>query len=334
MAKSAISNIKLGVFVLAGLFFLILLLYMIGKNRNLFGANFILKVRFENVQGLKPGNNVRYAGIDVGTVKRINLINDTVMEVLMTIDEKAKRVIHRNAVVSIATDGLVGNKVVNITSARAPAPTVEDGDELVSRRPVDTDEMIRALSRTNRDVSVIAENLKITVTRLNNSTALWSVLNEKGLPQNLRLAGYHIRLAAEKASDMVNNLDTIVGNVKQGRGSLGAILTDTALAFRLNGLLLKLEQVSDDADSLSRQLEGLVEGVRSDVNTGKGTVNALLKDSTMVIRLNKSLDNIRQGTEAFNENMEALKHNFLFRGYFRKQEKRRKQDSLSRLKQE
>jgi phospholipid/cholesterol/gamma-HCH transport system substrate-binding protein len=334
MAKSAISNIKLGVFVLAGLFFLILLLYMIGKNRNLFGANFILKVRFENVQGLKPGNNVRYAGIDVGTVKRINLINDTVMEVLMTIDEKAKRVIHRNAVVSIATDGLVGNKVVNITSARAPAPTVEDGDELVSRRPVDTDEMIRTLSRTNRDVSVIAENLKITVTRLNNSTALWSVLNEKGLPQNLRLAGYHIRLAAEKASDMVNNLDTIVGNVKQGRGSLGAILTDTALAFRLNGLLLKLEQVSDDADSLSRQLEGLVEGVRSDVNTGKGTVNALLKDSTMVIRLNKSLDNIRQGTEAFNENMEALKHNFLFRGYFRKQEKRRKQDSLSRLKQE
>jgi phospholipid/cholesterol/gamma-HCH transport system substrate-binding protein len=122
--------------------------------------------------------------------------------------------------------------------------------------------------------------------------------------------------------------------VKQGRGSLGAILTDTALAFRLNGLLLKLEQVSDDADSLSRQLEGLVEGVRSDVDTGKGTVNALLKDSTMVIRLNKSLDNIRQGTEAFNENMEALKHNFLFRGYFRKQEKRRKQDSLSRLKQE
>jgi ABC-type transport system involved in resistance to organic solvents, periplasmic component len=65
MAKRAINNVKLGAFVLSGLFLLILLLYMIGKNRNMFGSNFILKARFENVQGLKSGNNVRYAGIDV-----------------------------------------------------------------------------------------------------------------------------------------------------------------------------------------------------------------------------------------------------------------------------
>src|SRR5574339_214522 len=111
MAKQMVNNIKLGVFVMAGLLFLILLLYMIGKNKNLFGSNFILKARFENVQGLQTGNNVRYAGIESGTVKKITILNDTVVEVVMVIDDKMKSIIRKNAIVSIGTDGFVGNKV-------------------------------------------------------------------------------------------------------------------------------------------------------------------------------------------------------------------------------
>ena len=116
MINRTLNNIKLGVFVLSGLLFLILLLYMIGKNKNLFGSNYTIKARFENIQGLKPGNNVRFAGIDVGTVDKINIINDTVIEVEMLINNKIKNIIKKNALVSIGTDGLVGNKVVNIIS--------------------------------------------------------------------------------------------------------------------------------------------------------------------------------------------------------------------------
>lgn len=115
MAKKTINTIKLGVFVTAGFLFLILLLYMIGKNRNLFGPSFILKAQFENVQGLVPGNNVRYSGIEVGTVKRINILNDTVMEVVLVVSDKMKTIIRNNAVVSIGSDGLMGNKVINIS---------------------------------------------------------------------------------------------------------------------------------------------------------------------------------------------------------------------------
>ena len=74
MAKQGINNVKLGAFVLAGLLFLVLLLYMIGKNRNLFGATYLLKAKFENVQGLVTGNNVRFAGIEAGTVKKIIIL--------------------------------------------------------------------------------------------------------------------------------------------------------------------------------------------------------------------------------------------------------------------
>jgi phospholipid/cholesterol/gamma-HCH transport system substrate-binding protein len=327
MARRIINNIKLGLFVLAGLLFLILTLYMIGKNRNLFGSNFILKVKVENVQGLKPGNNVRYGGIDIGTVKKIDFINDTVMEIEMTMDDKAKTVIHKNAIASIATDGLVGNKVLLISSARKPSALVEDGDELVSKKPVDTDDMLRTLYKTNNDVGFIAENLKATVSRINNSSAMWSILSERELPQNLKLSAWHVRLAAAKANDMVNDLYTIVQDVKNGGGSLGAILTDTAFAYNLNAAVIKIKMVGDHADSLSQQLNQMVAGMQADVNNGKGLINALLKDSGMVIKLNESLDNVQKGTDGFNQNMEALKHNFLFRGYFRKMEKQKNEES-------
>ena len=317
------NNVKLGAFVLSGLFFLILLLYMIGKNRNMFGSNFNLKARFENVQGLKSGNNVRYAGIDVGTVKKITIINDTLLEVTMIIDDKMKSIIHRNALVSIGTDGLVGNKVLNITAVKETSPIAEDGDILVSKKPVDTDEMLRKLNTTNNDIGSIAEQLKYTVLRINNSSALWSVLDEKELPQNLKLSALNIRRATIKAKDMADDLYMIVNDVKTGKGSLGSILADTSFVYNLNQAVAKIKSVGDEADSLSHQISDAISGIQMDINNGKGTLNALLKDSTLVNKLNKSLDNIQQGTDGFNQNMEAIKHSFLFRGYFRRLDKQK-----------
>lgn len=327
MAKKTVNTIKLGAFVLAGLLFLVLLLYMIGKNKNLFGPSFALKTRFANVQGLVPGNNVRFAGIEVGTVKRINIISDTVIEVVMAVDEKMEKVIRRNAVVSIGSDGLMGNKVINISPARSPAPLVAKGDVLNSYKPVSTDDMFQTLSTTNQDIAVIASQLKITVQRLNNSTALWTILNDETLPQNLRTSLSNVQLATARAAVMANDLESIISGVKNGKGSVGAVLTDTAFAKNLNDAIIKIKGVGDRADELVVALNSVIADVQKDVSNGKGTVNALLKDSSMVTKIGSSLDNIQKGTDAFSQNMEALKHNFLFRGYFRKLEKQKQKES-------
>ena len=323
MAKQAINNIKLGLFVLAGLLFLILLLYMIGKNKNLFGSNFILKARFDNVQGLQTGNNVRYAGIETGTVKKITIINDTTVEITMVIDDKMKSVIRKNAIVSISTDGFVGNRIVNITAVKQPAAAAEDGDVLVTKKPIDTDEMLRTLSKTNKDIAVITSGLKTTVDKINSSSALWDLLNDELLPKNIKQTVANIRFASEKAKVISGDLQTVVSNVKQGEGSLGALLIDTSFTYNLNEAVKKIRSVGDEADSLASQISKMVNKIEQDVNTGHGTVQALLRDSTMVIKLNTALDNIQKGTEGFNQNMEALKHNFLLRGYFRKIEKQK-----------
>lgn len=331
MEKKPMNTVKLGLFVIAGLFFLVFLLYMIGSNSNLFGSNYILKTRFENVQGLKAGNNVRFAGIEVGTVKKLNILSDTVIEVEMILDEKMKDVIRKNAVVAIGTDGLVGNKVVNILASKFPADLASEGDVLASRKPIDTDDMLRVLYKTNTDIAIVVDNLKTTVARINNSTALWSLLNDNSLPADIKKSAENIRLATAKANTMVNDLSTVVSDVKSGKGSLGAILTDTSFAVHLNEAIGKINLVGDEAMQLSEQIASVVAGLKTDINSGKGPIHSVLKDSVMAATINQSLINIQNGTDGFNANMEALKHSFLFRGYFRKLEKKRKVPEVQKV---
>lgn len=231
------------------------------------------------------------------------------------------KVIHKNAVASIGTEGLVGNKVVNITPSKHPAPFAEENDILPVRRAVNTDEIIETLYHTNSDVAQIAAGLKVTVDKINNSSALWSLLSDESIPQNLRTSVATIRATTGKAFKMANDLDELIAGVNAGEGSLGNILKDSALAINLNGAVVKISKVGEESDSVANAIKQLIRGIQDDVSNGKGTVNAVLKDSLIVKKIAISLDNIQKGTDGFNSNMEALKHNFLFRGYFRKLEK-------------
>lgn len=326
MAKKSINNIKLGIFVLAGLVVIIFALYMIGRDTNMFGSNYTLKVRFENVQGLTSGNNVRYAGIQVGTVKRVKILSDTLIEVSMLIDTKMKKYIHKTDVVSMSTDGLMGNRILNITPAKDGSPLAENGDVLIAKRSISTDDMLETLDKTNRNIKDVSEELKMTFLRINSSSAFWKLLSDETLPNNLRASAVSIRHAAVNADKMIADIHLIINDVKAGKGSLGAILTDTAIAYNLNEAVVKIQQVGDHADELAKQLTSIAETIKQDVNTGKGPAHAILKDSSIVVNLNNSLSNIEKGTASFNQVMEALKHNFLLRGYFRKLEKKQKEE--------
>lgn len=323
MAKKTVNNVKLGVFVLGGLAFLILLLFMIGKNRSLFGSTYLLKAKFENVQGLIPGNNVRYSGIQSGTVKSIKIVNDTTIEVSMLIETKMQDIIRKDAIASIGTDGIVGNKVINIVPGKVHSELALEGDFIASKKPIDTDEILKTLSNTNKDVAELVSGLKVTVQRINSSTALWELMNDESLPRELRQSAANLRLTTSKAGLLADDLHTIVSDVKAGNGSIGMLLKDTSFAYNLNEAVLKMNAVGSQAEKLTTDINTMVKGIQQDVNSGKGPANALLKDSVMVKNLNSSIDNLRKGTDGFNQIMEALKRSFLLRGYFKRQERQK-----------
>ena len=321
MAKRMLNNIRLGLFVLAGLFLLILTLYYLGKNRNLFGSTFILKAEFKNVNGLRSGNNVRFAGIEVGTVKKVKIINDTLVEVTMMINTSVKKFILKNAEVVIGTDGLMGNKLMNIVPVNKVADPVEEGDVLRSKKVADTDEMIKTLSISNDNIAFISAELRETVQRINKSKGFWTLMNDSTLSSEVRKSLYNIRQTTAKANTFVGQLNALAEDLRNGKGSAGALLTDTSFSHNLNQAVFKIQEVGDNANELAEKLNNLVDTISSDLKSRDGTFYLLMKDSVFARHINTSIENIEQATYKLNENMEAMQHNFLFRGYFKKQEK-------------
>ena len=157
-----------------------------------------------------------------------------------------------------------------------------------------------------------------------NGKAIWSILSDESLPVNLRLSLSKIKTASDHTNATMMDVHTIIADVKSGKGSLGELITDTAIAANIKDAVAKVKRVGMKADTISSQINELVSSINNEVNSGQGTMNALLKDKEMKDRFSESLKNIEQGTQAFNENMEALKHSFLFRSYFRKLEKQKK----------
>jgi phospholipid/cholesterol/gamma-HCH transport system substrate-binding protein len=322
MANQGGNNIRLGAFVLAGLLALIFALYMIGQNRSLFGSNFELRARFSNVNGLIEGNNVLFSGIQAGTVKEIKILNDTSIEVVMRIDNKIKQFIRKNARASIGTQGLMGDKIINIIPGKGALPLIEDHDLIETRKISSTDEILETLSKTSNNIADISESLKNAVQQLDKSAA-WSLINNKALKNNIESTLKNIEQTSVNTREMTRGLNDLVARIKQGKGNAGLLLKDSTLAHNLNESVSKIRQASDNASQVTVQMNKMVSELNDDLHKGKGAVKLLLNDSVTAKNLSISMENIKKGTDGFNQNMEALKHNFLLRGYFKNLEKQK-----------
>jgi len=319
MNKEISRNVRLGAFVISGAILLIVGLYSIGKSKNMFGKTFSLSCEFTDVNGLSIGNNVRYSGIDVGIVDEIEFTNDSIIKVEMLIDEKFIKYIRSNSVAAIGTDGLMGNKLVNIIPASGPAEGVEDGDILSSIEALETAEIFRKLDTTNDDISIIARNLRILTERVNSQNTLWSILMDTTVAENIKQAIVNIKITGDRTATITGDLSRIIKEVKSGKGAVGALLTDTSFENKLHQTIVNIKLVSDTFAYISGDLRSVSQKIKN----GEGAVGTILMDTAFVHNLNKSMENIEKGTEGFNENMQALKQNIFLRKYFKKQEKKK-----------
>lgn len=317
MAQETSKNIRVGAFVLVGTVLLIFSLYLIGAKQNLFGSTFELKSQFKNVNGLMPGNNVRFTGIDVGTVKSVEIINDSTVDVTMIIEDKVQAFIKKNSTAMVGTDGLMGNKLINILTSNEASESVEDGDFLASKSPLGTDDMMRTLNITNENVKDITVDLKNIVHRLNSPNTLWSILMDTIVAENVKQAIVNIKVTGERTAIITGDLSRIVKHIKNGKGSIGALIADTSFAVKLNQGIVNIKLITDSLALVT----GDMHYITSKVKKGEGGIGTVLMDTTFVNNLNESMKNIKSGTENFDENMEALKHNILLRNYFKKKEK-------------
>lgn len=305
-----------------------------GNQQNLFGGNFLLRVDFSNVNGLQAGNNVRFNGIDVGTIRDIEFISDSTLRVNMLVKEEVRNFIRKDAIASIGSDGLVGNMLVNITPGTGAYPLVEDGDIVQSFTRTEANDIMNTLGKTNENIALISHNLlQITEQIKNGQGTLSMLLQDASLAEDLKATAGQLRQTTTYLQSSSQTIQQLSKDISRGEGIIGQLAKDTAFldevgaslqtldTLLLNGIgnvLSELEASGRQINQASKNLEEISRGLQK----GEGPAGTLLKDEEAAEDLRRILDNLNKGTANFNENMEALKHNFLFRGYFRRQAKK------------
>lgn len=320
MAAQDSRNLRLGIFVIVGTTLLITALYIIGSKQNLFGSTFKISAQFNDVNGLMKGNNVRFAGINVGTVESVNIITDTSVNVIMIIENNAQQYIKKNALASVGTDGLMGNKLVNINSVNAESPIIEENDVLQSLKPVEMDQMVRTLDVTNENIKVISSNLRNITDKINSKNSLWNLLMDTIVTENIKTAVVNIKLMSNQGLYITGDLKGITDGIKKGKGTIGALVTDTIISSSIKQTVVKLQRISDSAAIVTGDISHIIRKL----NQGKGSAGILLNDTNLIYNLNKGVKSIDKGAITLNEDLEALKHTWPLKKYFKKQSKKKK----------
>ena len=188
MEEQTTKKIRLGAFVLTATICLILGLYFIGSKRNIFNSKINVSALFSDINGLIPGNNVQFNGINVGTVSKVEAISDTAIRVRFTIQKDMVEFITQNAIASIGTEGLLGNKLVNISPDKKGGLPLIEGVVMKSANPVNTDRALKKLLVTNDNLSLISESLKLVTLKFNAPGSPISLLSDTGIALNIKSA--------------------------------------------------------------------------------------------------------------------------------------------------
>jgi phospholipid/cholesterol/gamma-HCH transport system substrate-binding protein len=320
MEKTASQKIRLGLFVIIGLTLFVLTIYFIGSKQQMFGKTETLTAVFNNVAGLQLGNNVRYSGINVGTVRGIEIVNDSTINVEMQIDKTILPHIKKNAVATIGSDGLVGSVIINIIPGKGEALPIQPGDIIKSNNRIRTDDMLSTLNVTNENAAQLtADLLKITNDINNGKGTIGVLLRDSAMANDLKATIHNLKITSEKTSKTMDNLNRQIAGLDNKDNVIG-VLKDTVVGNKIRHIVTNLDSSSQEITKVVANLNSTI----SNAKDGKGAINYLSNNPKLVKQIDSTMTNINQASQKLNENLEALKSNFLFRAYFKKQAKAKK----------
>jgi phospholipid/cholesterol/gamma-HCH transport system substrate-binding protein len=291
---------KLGIFIFIGFILIVTAIFLIGNKESMFSKTLNVKAYFKTIEGLRKGAPVRLSGIDVGSIKDIQIVGNEKgqVEVTMRLNADVQRFIKTNTRASIETEGLVGNKVINLQLMPGEAPQIQNDGSIQGIEPL--------------AFGVIIEEAQGTL-------------------------GY--------IKDMSKNLSEIIEKVNEGNGSIGKLINSNELYNNTNSLIItadrSLNSISNKLDTVQIVINSLLGGVQNivgnidkvvgdvdkvliNINSGKGLLGELVVqksplDTTfhqIVANLMSISESTKNGAIKFEENMEALKRNWLFKSYF------------------
>ncbi|HUK46351.1 MAG TPA: MlaD family protein [Terriglobales bacterium] len=307
--------IKVGIFLVGGILLFSIGLFLIGSESQLFGHHFTVYAQFNNIDTLTTGAKVRVSGMDAGEITNIQVPQGPSKEfrLQLNVDEKFRPIVRKDSLASIETEGMVGNKFVNIKKGRENSPECPPGCTLPTQEPVSIGELMR-------QGSDMVSNMQSTVQHVNG-------LIEGVSPK--------IEQMASNSVNLTGNANAIVANIRHGRGAAGQLLSDDGVASNVDTTIANAKQTSASLKQASGKVNVMISDVqRTDLPDVHRTLNNT-RDLThqvdqavgtflapgnnkqnTAVALRNTIHSAQQTTSNLADDTEAIKTNFFFRGFF------------------
>lgn len=313
-----------GIFLTVGLIIFIVGVFTLGGSNKAFSKNIHISAIFDDVQGLKAGNNVWFSGVKVGTIGKVQFKGISQVLVTMTVDPDAQPYLHKNAGVKISSDGFIGNKIIVIEGGTADAPPIQEGDVLQVEKEVSVAEIENTLQANNKNLLAITTDFKqLSHNILQGKGTVGALLADSTMGLQLKAAMRNLQTTTQTAVQMAGQLDAFSKKLNTKGGLIDNLATDTVTFNRIKSAAVELQKVVVNANSTVQNLNSATKKL----TTTDNALGVLLNDPKGAEQVRSSLNYLQQSTIKLNDDLEAAQHNFLLKSFFKKKAKA-KADSI------
>ncbi len=325
--NTAKRNVMVGMFVLIGIAILAGGILAVGNIHSTFVPKITVSTSFPDVNGLQPGNNVWFSGLKVGTVSDLEFVGESQVRVSLKIDKATQRYVHKDAMAKLSSDGLIGNKIVVITSGTPGSPSIEDGDVLKTAAEPSTDDMLVMLQESNQDLQLVASDLKSISAQIASGQGLIGrLVYDEAMVENLSTTTASLAEASQNADKTTAALATYTGNLNKPGNLLHDLAHDKSMYPAID---------EDDRGPRSRVRgcgRGGEEPARTAATDPTSPAGVLLNDDEAGADLKATLANLETSSQKLDEDLEAASTTSSSAGSSRRRRRRKRRPPKKRKK--
>ena len=303
--------LRLGIFVASALMLFVVAIYLIGSKQNLFSSNTDLHASFKDIRGLMPGNLVRFAGINIGTVKDIRIVADSSVVVTLSIRDQYTDFIYKNSQVQIGQEGLMGGKIVLISTGDPATGKVEKDDYLPVADGLDIQAMIAQATEMLEEAKGTVASLRSIADKMDHGEGdIARLINEKSLTTGFETA-------TNRLNSSLADINSITGKVSSGEGDLGKLIHSDSITSEVSRIMAGLSTTTRRADSLVNELHQ----TSYSLNHGEGVLPRLLHDKEMGLQVDTAIAKVDHGVVQVTQAAETIANSWIFRLFSKKKKK-------------
>jgi phospholipid/cholesterol/gamma-HCH transport system substrate-binding protein len=320
--------VKVGIFIVAGIALFCVGLFLIGSRKHLFGDYFIIYTQFNDLDTLQPGAKVRVSGMDAGQVTDIDIPKAPSSEfrLRLKIEKNFRPMVRQDSVASIETEGMVGNKFVNIQKGSASSPECAAHCTLKGQESAS----MAALMRQGGD---LAKTMQSTIDDLRTRAdgAIQNITSLTGHADGLiQAASPNIQKIASNSAHLTGNANVLVAGIRQGHGAAGKILVDKTVASDVQTTIANASQSSAKANTVVSQIQNselpqvhqTLQNAQDMTAQMNQAVGAFLApgghNENTAVALRDAAHSAQRTASNLADDTEAIKHNFFLRGFFKR----------------